>query len=257
MELMDEINKSYVRQLLEKGERLDKRGMLDYRSIEVKTSVIETAEGSAWVKLGKTQVLVAIKFDLVKPFPDRPDEGVLSTSAELLPLASSMFEPGPPDENGIELARVVDRAIRSAEIIDMKSLYVEGDLAYGLYVDIYVLDYDGNLTDASSLAAMAALRNTKMPAYKDGALDRSAPGKQLELKGDALEVTFAKVGDHIFVDPVLTEERAMDARLTIGVCGDRLCAMQKSGSGVFKRAEIEWMIDSALTKYAELRSHLG
>jgi len=36
-----------------------------------------------------------------------------------------MFETGPPGEECIELARVVDRAVRSAECIDLDSLYVE------------------------------------------------------------------------------------------------------------------------------------
>ena len=41
-----------------------------------------------------------------------------------------------------------------------------------VFVDVYVLNHDGNLIDAAALAAMAALMNTKMPNYeiKDGEL---------------------------------------------------------------------------------------
>ena len=256
MDFIDEIRRSHIEVLLEKGERADRRGFFDYRPIEVRKSVIDTADGSAWVKLGDTQVLVAVKFDVVTPFPDRPDEGVLSTSAELLPMASPRFEPGPPDENAIELARVVDRGVRSSEIVDLKSLYIEEDKVYGLYIDIYVLDYDGNYFDAAALAAMAALRSAKVPPCKDGKLDRESEGKPLPLAGNAVECTFVKIGDHLLLDPSLDEDHTYDARLTIGVCGDKLCTMQKRGRGAIKRAELEKMIDVAFEKARELEKYL-
>ncbi|MGB9635018.1 MAG: exosome complex protein Rrp42 [Candidatus Micrarchaeia archaeon] len=256
MSLMDEIMKSNVTMLLEKGERVDRRGMFDYRPISVRKSAIATADGSAWVSIGNTQVLAAVKFDLAEPFSDRPEEGVLSVSAELLPMASPTFEVGPPDEHAIELARVVDRAVRSAEIIDLKSLYIEPGKAYGLYIDIYVLDYDGNYIDASMLASMAALRDAKIPLYEDGKLNREVEGIPLKLRGSALEVTFVKIGKHIMLDPSLEEDHAYDTRLTIGISGDKLCTMQKSGRGGITRAELGMMIDVAFEKYGQLEKYL-
>lgn len=252
VEVMDEVKKSYVELLLNNGERADKRGFFDYRNIEITKGVIQTSDGSAWVKLGNTQVLASVKFDVVAPFSDRPQEGVLSTSAELLPMASPRFEPGPPSEEAIELARVVDRAIRSAEIIDMKKMFIEEDKVYGMYIDLYVLDYDGNYFDAASLAAMAALRNAKVPVYKDGKLVRDGSEKPLELKGDALEFTFVKIGEHILLDPSLDEEHSADVRLTVGICGDMICSMQKNGRSALKRAEVEKMVDVSLEKFNEL-----
>ncbi len=256
VEVMDEIKKSYVKLLLNNGERADKRGFFDYRTIESNKGAIQTSDGSAWVKIGDTQVIASVKFDVVTPFSDRPEEGVLSTSAELLPMASPTFEPGPPSEEAIELARVVDRAIRSAEIIDMKGLFIEPEKVYGIYIDLYVLDYDGNYMDAASLAAMAALRNAKVPAYRDGTLVRDGTEKPLELKGDALEFTFVKIGGHILLDPSLDEEHSADARLTIGICGDKICSMQKNGRGALKRYEVEKMVDVSLQKYNEMKKHL-
>lgn len=256
MEVMDEIRRSYIKVLLDRGERADKRGPFEYRQVRVRKSVIDSAEGSAWVQLGETQVLAAVKFQIEKPFPDRPKEGVLSTNAELLPMANPRFEPGPPDEKGIELARIVDRAIRSAEILDLKSLYIEEDKVYGVYIDLYVLDYDGNYIDAASLAAMAALRDAKIPEYKEGMLVRDKPGAPLKLSGNVIECTFIKIGDKILLDPSLDEEHAMDMRLTIGVCGGKICAMQKNGPGAIKRAELEQMIDVAFAKAKELEANL-
>ncbi|MEM3364742.1 MAG: exosome complex protein Rrp42 [Candidatus Micrarchaeia archaeon] len=256
MEAIDEMTKSYVEVLLSKGERADRRGAFEIRPIEVKKGIIESSDGSAWVKWGETQVLASVKFDIATPFPDRPTEGVLSTTAELLPMANPRFEPGPPDERAIELARVVDRAIRSAEIIDLKSMFIEEGRVYAVYIDIYVLDYDGNYIDAASLAAMAALRDARVPPVKDGKLNREEKGVPLKLSGNALEFTFVKVGNHLILDPSLDEERALDTRITIGVCGDLVCSIQKTGRGAITRAELDKMIDVSFGKFKELEKYL-
>src|SRR5882762_11007122 len=97
--------------LIAKGNRIDERGHDSYRPITIQTGIIEKANGSAQIFLGKTRVLVGIKVETGEPFPDTPEEGVLTVNAELVPLAHPSFEPGPPDENAIELARVIDRGI--------------------------------------------------------------------------------------------------------------------------------------------------
>ncbi len=249
MDVLEEVARATVYDLISiKGKRIDGRGFDEYRKISVQTGVVASAEGSALVHLGNTQVLAAVKFDLAEPFPDRPDEGIMSTSAELLPLASPTFEPGPPDENAIELARVVDRGIRASEIFDLKKFYIEEGKVLGMFIDIYVLDYDGNLVDASGLAAMAALRDAKVPLYEDGTLIRDPDKmKPLELSGDVMYVTFARVGDTIIVDPNGEEELGANGRITFGILnGDHVVAVQKSGNTRFAIGEIDELIDRAM-----------
>jgi ribosomal RNA-processing protein RRP42 (EC 3.1.13.-) len=155
----------YILKLLKRGERIDNRGLLDYRPINVILNPIEKAEGSALVRLGKTQVLVGVKLDLGVPFRDRPNEGVLQVHAEFVPLASPSFEPGPPDENAIELARVVDRSIREPKVIKLDELVIEPErTVWVVYNDIYLVDHAGNAIDASMLASMLALATTKIPS---------------------------------------------------------------------------------------------
>ncbi len=105
------LQRQYLFNLASKGERIDRRKVDDYRKIVVEPGVIEKAEGSARVKIGDTEVLVGVKMDLGEPYPDKPDDGVMIVGAEFSPIASPGFETGPPDENAIELARVVDRGI--------------------------------------------------------------------------------------------------------------------------------------------------
>jgi len=161
------VKQKQIAQLIAKGKRLDGRGLTDYREIKIEQGIIERAEGSARVLLGKTEVMAGVKIETGEPFPDTPNEGVLTVNAELVPLASPTFEPGPPDENSIELARVVDRGIRESKAIELEKLCITpGKKVFVIFVDIYVLNHDGNLIDASSLAAMAALLNTKMFNYE-------------------------------------------------------------------------------------------
>jgi len=152
MVVLNEIQREIVRRALREGRRLDGRKMDEYREIAIQKRPSDNADGSALVRLGKSQVLAGVKFDLATPYADRPTEGVFSTSAELLPIASPLFEVGPPREDAIELARIVDRGIRSAEVIDVNSFFVEEGKVLALYLDLYVLDYDGNLIDCAALA---------------------------------------------------------------------------------------------------------
>jgi exosome complex component RRP42 len=86
--VISEIRKDYLYNLMLKGERADGRRFEDYRDVIIERGIIKKAEGSALVKLGKTQVLVGVKMQPGEPFPDSLDKGVIVTNAELVPLAS-------------------------------------------------------------------------------------------------------------------------------------------------------------------------
>ena len=215
--LVTKVRLKQIEQLIEKGKRLDDRGLLDTREIKIEQGLIEKAEGSARVYLGKTEILVGVKVSTGEPFPDTPNDGVMTVNAELVPVASPNFEPGPPDENSIELARVVDRGIRESKCIDNEKLCIEpGKKVFVVFVDIYVLNHDGNLIDASAIAAMAALLNTKMPNYeiKDGELKIKQGYTPLPVKNHPVTVTMGKISNHLIVDPSAEEEKVMDSRIT-------------------------------------------
>ncbi len=207
--------------------------------------------------MGKTEVLVGVKIESGEPFSDTPNEGVLTVNAELVPLASPTFEPGPPDEKSIELARVVDRGIRESKAIATEDLVVEaGKKVFIVFVDVYVLNHDGNLIDASALAALAALLNTKMFNYevKEGEVKIKPGYKPLPLRNHPVAVTFAKINDKLVVDPWLEEEQVMEARLTMTIEKDgKVCAMQKGGYGVFTTQQILEAGKIAQEKATELR----
>lgn len=259
--LITKVRLKQIEALLEKGKRLDERGLLDTREIKIEQGVIEKAEGSARVLLGKTEVLVGVKVETGEPFPDTPKDGVMTVNAELVPLASPNFEPGPPDENSIELARVVDRGIRESHAVDTEKLCIEeGKKVFVVFVDVYVLNHDGNLIDASAIAAMAALMNTKMPNYeiKDGELKIKQGYTPLPMKSHPVTVTLGKINNKLIVDPWIEEESVMDSRITFASNEEgNICAIQKGGSSYFTPQQILDASKIALDKAAEIRKKLN
>jgi len=254
---MVRVKQKQIAQLVSIGKRLDGRELTDYREIQLEVGVVGRAEGSARVRLGKTEVMVGTKIELGEPFPDVPDQGVLTVNTELVPLASPTFEPGPPNEDSIELARVVDRGVRESKAIALEELCVEpGKKVFVVFVDVYVLNHDGNLIDASALAALAALLNTKMFNYevKEGEVEVKPGYTPLSMRNYPIAVTFAKINDKLIVDPWLEEEQVMDARITITTDKDgKICAVQKGGYGCFTTQQISEAAKMAKQKAGELR----
>jgi len=253
--ILSEIKRDHIHKLLAKGKRVDGRAWDEFRPISIQPRFSETAVGAARVKLGNTDVLVGVKMAIGTPFGDTPNKGVLSTNAELIPLASPTFESGPPDENSVELARVVDRGIRESGMIDLEKLCIEPKKeVWMLFTDVYVLDYDGNLFDAATLGAVAALLTTIVPAKEN---DRGEDFP-LPINHIPISVTAVQIENSILVDPTLDEEKVAAARLTVTTDenGD-LRAMQKGFTGALKIDQINKMIETSQRLGNELRKILG
>ena len=245
-----------ISRLASKGTRIDGRKLDQMREIVIDNEPVQKADGAALVRLGKTQVIAGVKLDVGKPFSDRPDEGVLIVGAEFSPISSPEFEPGPPKEDSIELARVVDRGIRESGAVDMKKLCIkEGELVWMLNLDINILDNFGNLIDASALAAAVAINQAVFPKYEDGAVVYTEKTKKkLPVKYKPIACTFSKIGDYLLLDPDKEEEEVSGARLTITTRDDgNVVAIQKGGSTSLSPEEIGKLLDLAVVKGKEIR----
>src|SRR3989338_6229167 len=193
------------------------------------------------------------------PYPDTPDEGSLMVNAELLPLSSPRFEPGPPSAEGIEVARVVDRGIREAGAIDVKKLCIaRAEKVWIVTIDICTINDAGNLIDAASLAAIAALKQATFPKYENNEIDyQTRTDTKLPMRKWPLAITVFKIGNQLFVDPLREEEDVMEARLTVSTTEDgKICALQKGGSTPLTPDEIDQMIVLAQKFGDEQRSKL-
>jgi len=258
--VVETIKRNQIVEALSKGKRLDGRALNEARKLEIKTHVIEKANGSAMVTLGNTQVLAGVKIDKGIPFPDTPDKGLLIVGAEVLPMAAAYLEAGPPDESAIELARVVDRGVRESEMIDVGSLVIKpGKWVYAVFVDVNILNVDGNLFDATSYAVVAALLTAKMPKFilENDVVKDTGERMPLPVHKIPVSVTIANINNMLVLDPTEEEEAVMDARITLDTeDGGNLCAGQKGEPGSFTPEQILTAAEWSIARGKEIRQKL-
>jgi len=205
--------------------------------------------------MGDTIVLVGVKFQIMTPYPDRPTQGGLMTSAEVRPVCGPDWEPGPPSAESIELGRVVDRGIRESGCLNMDDLCIlPGEKAWQVIVDLFAISDDGNLFDAFALAAIAALSTAIVPAERfDVGEDYPLP-----LSSTPMMTSYHKVGGRFVYDANKREELGGDERIHITL-GDEghVHSLQKGLRGVFTAAEFTEIMDQAQIRCVELRDIVG
>ncbi|HEY6668247.1 MAG TPA: exosome complex protein Rrp42 [Candidatus Nitrosopolaris sp.] len=258
--IVEHLRKQQMWEAISKGKRLDGRNLDEIRPIEAEVNVIRKANGSSKVNLGNSEVIAGVKVETGRPFEGLENKGALILSAEILPTASPYIEPGPPDEETIELARVVDRGIRESEMIDLdKLVLVPGEIVYTIFVDCSIINADGNLFDATSYAVVSALISSKIPIFKvqDGKVIDSGDVQEPPLTTIPISITAARVGDTVILDPTAEEEACMDARITITTNSNSdFTAVQKGSTGAFTLEQLKKAAEAARIKGIEVRSKI-
>ncbi|KAI9910228.1 hypothetical protein PsorP6_010722 [Peronosclerospora sorghi] len=271
--------------------RADGRELLQQRKICVKFRRSDK-ESLAEVQLGRTRVIGIVHGEIVPPFPDRPTEGFLHFSVELSPMASPSFEATISAGRGAassvaatELARLVERGVRESRALDTEALaVVAGEKVWAITCQVYVLDHGGNLVDAASLAAIAALMHYRRPevAVSTGgnglySMDEHA-AVPLSLHHIPISISFSilqpdtnmqmsngvgsDVADEngepvIFMDPTDREEHITDARLIFTFNSFReLCAVHKIGGASISSTTVLRCANVAASRVAELTTFL-
>jgi exosome complex component RRP42 len=238
---------------ISKGKRLDGRNLNETRPIEIEQDIIKKANGSAKVKLGNSEVVAGVKVETGEPFEGLENKGALILSAEVLPT-------GPPDEETVELARVVDRGIRESHMIDLdKLVLVPGKIVYTIFVDCSVINTDGNLFDATSYAVVSALVSSKLPIFEiqDGRVVDTGNSQDPPITTIPISITTVRIGDVVILDPTAEEEACMDARITIATNSNgHYTAIQKGSTGAFTVEQIKKAAEIARIKGEEIRTKL-
>src|SRR5438045_3819061 len=100
--------------------RTDNRQACDLRPVEIVTDYLMTAEGSALIKVGNTQVLCAATIeDSVPPFLRNTGKGWVTAEYSMLPRSTVKRSPrevtkGRPSGRTHEIQRLIGRSVRSA-----------------------------------------------------------------------------------------------------------------------------------------------
>jgi exosome complex component RRP41 len=144
--------------LLIDGKRLDGRKPSDIRDIEMKVGVIPNANGSSFVRFGKTAAIAAVygPRPLFPRFLRQSDTGVLKVRYNMIPFSvDDRKRPGP--------------SRRETEISKVIRLAFEGNLFLKNYpetvVDVYVeiIEADGSTRVTAINAASLALADAGIP----------------------------------------------------------------------------------------------
>jgi exosome complex component RRP43 len=230
------------------GLRPDGRGLRTPRPVAVGLHSVGAADGSALVKIGATTVLAGARLEVAVPPDDAPDRGQVVVAAELTPLCSGEWRPGRPAPEAHTLAARVSELLLSTGVLDARQLVISpGAAIWVLYLDLYVVDAAGGLLDAALLAAVAALRDARLPAVHltpEGNVERGlgpendgggggggGGGRPLELAGAPVCLTCGVYKEHIVVDPDHEEEALMGARVSVVIDGSGGLLGERAGPG--------------------------
>ncbi len=226
------LNRSFLLGLLDDGRRSDGRTLEESRPLTMSTNVVSTAEASVEINLGNTLAIAGLKVSKGAPYPDRPSEGVLNVNIELCPMASPDFELGPLKPDAIELSRTIERGLHDANVIDLNGLCIEeGEMVWVVYIDIYALNFDGNLQDAGFLACLKLL--SEIEGRQDEVFGEGS-SNIIDLSARPISVTMLKIDEHILMDPSDEEESTGSARMTVTVDSeDNVRTVHKSKGGQF------------------------
>lgn len=135
-----------------------------------------------------------------------------------------------------------------------------------IFVDCLVLDSQGNLYDALSIAIKAALQTTKIPKieitkHENGEVDIEIEDEfeKFSCPNIPICITFAKLGTEFIIDPTVQEELCMSSRLTIAINPDgNICSIQKGGvSNGINPSEISKMLKTTCQIGQKLIEHIN
>ncbi|RJQ54729.1 MAG: ribonuclease PH [Nitrospiraceae bacterium] len=151
--------------------RPDGRRADELRSINIKTSFLNTAEGSALIEMGGTRVICTASIEnRVPPFLKDQNRGWVTAEYSMLPRATSVrtireSSTGRVGGRTHEIQRLIGRAMRS--VVDLAAL---GERT--IWLDCDVIQADGGTRTASITGAFVALKLAIKFALQRGLIDR-------------------------------------------------------------------------------------
>jgi exosome complex component RRP43 len=168
------------------------------------------------------------------PSSEAPSDGQLVINVEMTALATPDYRPGkqPPITHSIQ-QRLQDVLVGCGVLQPSELCIAEGRAVWVLYLDLYILNAAGGLLDASLLAALAALQDTRLPIVhvtdegnvergaaededEDAAAAAGSSSRPLQLHGRPLGLTCGLYkGQHIVADPDHEEEALMSASVSV------------------------------------------
>lgn len=138
----------------------------------------------------------------------------------------------------IELQNFIEKVTRSSRAIDKEGLCIlSGKLVWSVTVSLHLLNDDGNIFDAAFLAAVLALKNTRLPEVsmtRDKIRVNDQKLKYLNVHHIPICTTFYFLKDlpeNPVLDVTAKEEKLTTARLSIVMnTYEDICGMSSLGA---------------------------
>ena len=263
--------RKYIIESIEEDIRIDGRSCEDYRQIEIETRNLPNTNGSSRCKIGKTEVLVGVKAEVVDADLHNPSIGKINITVDCSATASPHFAGRGGESMEQEVLSVLNLLYSSIDALNLADLcIVKGESCWLLNIDVLYIQCGGNVFDAAAIALKAALHSTTMPNV-------SVAGEgiemELEISDDPYKVwklntsmcpiciTLYQEGESFAVDLTEEESKCSTGYIHVGVLpSGEVSAMEKSGAGNLEPIALLEMIDAAIRIgtdiHKQLHSHL-
>mmetsp|Transcript_9986 Transcript_9986/g.13717 ORF Transcript_9986/g.13717 Transcript_9986/m.13717 type:complete len:301 (+) Transcript_9986:29-931(+) len=285
----------YFLKFLGLGVRPDGRKIDKERKTTITTGSIATADGSSFVKLGNTTVVAGVTAEIGK-HTDISNSSHIIINVELTPLCSSRFRAGGPASSSVGTAsssttpsgRPSEQAQACSHflnnLIHSNAFVIKNDFkvvsakqssedgadevqySWYLFVDIYCLNYDGNILDACLIALLAALKNVCLPnVINDGGFFVTEDNEKgnntltLDIVEYPISLTFGILDEYIIVDPTNEEEEQLASNFTIIYTNTgKLCSVFKpGGTAVLTEEQLKMSLQVAKRRASHIHNLLN
>jgi len=220
--------------------RPDRRSPTELRPVEIVPQFISSAEGSALIRLGETQVICTASVeDGVPPFQKGTGRGWITSEYAMIPRATEERTPrevsrGRPGGRTMEIQRLIGRSLRA--VTDMEAL---GERT--IWIDCDVIRADGGTRTASITGSLVALGMAfqKLMGLK---LLRRNP-----MRDYVAAVSVGFVGGETLLDLAYAEDSNADVDMNVVMTGSgQLVEVQATAEGKpFSMGELARLIEVA------------
>jgi len=220
--------------------RPDQRAITELRSVEIIPNFISSAEGSALIRLGETQVICTASVDDGVPsFQKGSGRGWITSEYAMIPRATSTRTArestrGRPSGRTMEIQRLIGRSLRA--VVDMEAL---GERT--VWIDCDVIRADGGTRTASVTGSLVALGLAIQKLQAQRAL------KVNPLKDYLAAISVGIVGEEMLLDLSYAEDSSAEVDMNVVMTGSgRLVETQATAEGhTFSLEDLNKLIELA------------
>ena len=220
--------------------RPDQRAITELRPIEIIPNFISSAEGSALIRLGETQVICTASVDDGVPsFQKGSGRGWITSEYAMIPRATSTRTArestrGRPSGRTMEIQRLIGRSLRA--VVDMEAL---GERT--VWIDCDVIRADGGTRTASVTGSLVALGLAIQKLQAQRAL------KVNPLKDYLAAISVGIVGEEMLLDLSYAEDSSAEVDMNVVMTGSgRLVETQATAEGhTFSLEDLNKLIELA------------